>query len=204
MPVEMPDNLKYDEKGLIPVVVQDRTSGDVLMVAFANREAVDRTRETGLACFWSRSRGKLWQKGETSGNVMRVREARTDCDRDTLLLVVEPAGPTCHTGARTCFGEDSATAAGMLSELERVIADRAERSPEGSYTARLFADGLDSALKKVEEETTELVLAAKDGDARRIAEEAADLVYHLEVVLMQRGVSMGQVLDVLRERRKKP
>jgi phosphoribosyl-AMP cyclohydrolase len=111
MPIEIPDNLKFDDKGLITVVVQDQTSGDVLMVAFANREAVDQTGATGLAHFWSRSRKKLWKKGETSGNVLRVREVRTDCDRDVLLLLVDPAGPTCHTGARTCFGEDSPTAA---------------------------------------------------------------------------------------------
>jgi phosphoribosyl-ATP pyrophosphohydrolase/phosphoribosyl-AMP cyclohydrolase len=201
MNVTMPHDLKYDASGLVPVVVQDLMSGDLLMVGYANDEAVALTAETGYAHFWSRSRRKLWKKGETSGNVLRVREARTDCDRDVLLLVAEPAGPTCHTGARTCFGEDSATHAGIMAEIERVIADRAKNRPDGSYTVRLLDGGLDQALKKIGEEATELVLAAKGDEADRIVAEAADLLYHLEVALAQRGIALSRVLQTLKGRR---
>ncbi len=199
----IPAELVFDEKGLIPVVAQDRRSGDVLMVAYANAEALRKTEETGLAWFWSRSRGRLWQKGESSANVLRVREARTDCDRDTLLLVVDPEGPACHTGARTCFGETTATAAGMLDEVRRVIASRRDASPESSYTARLLAKGLDASLKKIGEEATEVVLAAKGETDARLAEESADLLFHLLVALEQRGVDPADVLDVLKRRREK-
>jgi phosphoribosyl-AMP cyclohydrolase / phosphoribosyl-ATP pyrophosphohydrolase len=198
----LPGGLRFDAAGLIPVVVQQRASGDVLMVAYANAEALARTAETGFAHFWSRSRSALWKKGETSGNTLRVVELRKDCDDDTLLMLVEPDGPACHTGARTCFGDDTPSAAGMLAELSRVIAERARSRPEGSYTARLLAKGLDHTLKKVGEEAIEVVLAAKGETDERLAEEAADLLFHLLVVLQQRGVSVEQVLDVLRHRRR--
>ena len=197
----IPGELRFDEQGLIPVVVQDRTSGDVLMVAYANADALARTAESGLAHFWSRSRQALWRKGETSGNGLRVSEVRTDCDRDALLMVVEPEGPACHTGARTCFGETTPTAAGMLEELRRVIASRREQAPEGSYTAKLLAKGLDHTLGKIGEESAEVVIAAKGESNERLAEESADLLFHLLVALEQRGVRPGQVLDVLRRRR---
>jgi phosphoribosyl-ATP pyrophosphohydrolase/phosphoribosyl-AMP cyclohydrolase len=200
--VEVPGSLKTDASGLVPVVVQDQASGDVLMVGYANEEALARTAETGIAHFWSRSRGKLWMKGESSGNVLRVREARTDCDRDVLLLAVEPAGPTCHTGERTCFGNDALTDAGVLGELQRAIAERAAAPPEVSYTARLMAKGPDAALKKIGEEATEVLLAAKGESDARLAEESADLLYHLMVVLAQRRVPIESVLDVLRRRRR--
>ena len=199
--VPLPEGIAFDPEGLLPVVVQDHASGDVLMVAWANAEALGATATTGFAHFWSRSRGRLWKKGETSGNLLRVRELLADCDRDALLMVVEPAGPACHTGARTCFGESSPHAAGILESLRRVIADRARRMPEGSYTAKLLAMGLDHSLKKVGEEATEVVLAAKGESEERLAEESADLVFHLLVVLEQRGVAVGRVLDVLRRRR---
>jgi phosphoribosyl-AMP cyclohydrolase / phosphoribosyl-ATP pyrophosphohydrolase len=201
--VALPGDLKLDAAGLVPVIAQDRASGDVLMVAWANPEALRLTAETGLAHFWSRSRGTLWRKGETSGHELRVREARADCDRDVLLLVVEPTGPACHTGVRSCFGEESPTAAGMLEELRRVIATRVGADPERSYTARLLAKGLDHTLKKVGEEATEVVLAAKAESDQRLADESADLLFHLLVVLQQRGVSLERVLDVLRARRKR-
>lgn len=197
----IPAELVFDEKGLIPVVAQDRRSGDVLMVAYANAEALAKTAETGLAWFWSRSRGRLWQKGESSENVLRVREVRTDCDRDTLLLVVDPEGPACHTGARSCFGETTPTAAGILDELRRVILARQGASPESSYTARLLAKGLDASLKKIGEEATEVVLAAKGESDARLAEESADLLFHLLVALSQRGVDPAAALDVLKRRR---
>jgi phosphoribosyl-ATP pyrophosphohydrolase/phosphoribosyl-AMP cyclohydrolase len=201
VPVSVPDGLVYDAAGLLPVVVQDRRSGDVLMFAYANAEAVTRTAETGLAHFWSRRRRALWRKGETSGNGLRVREVRTDCDRDTLLLVVDPEGPACHDGTRTCFGESATTLAGVLDELQRVIAQRAQATPETSYTARLFAKGPDHVLKKIGEEATEVVLAAKGETDQRLAEEAADLVYHLLVALRQRGLGLEHVLETLRSRR---
>ena len=200
-PVSLPDGLVLDAGGLLPVVVQDRASGDVLMVAWANAEALRKTAESGYAHFWSRSRGALWRKGETSGNGLRVVEVRADCDRDTLLLVVEPEGPACHTGARTCFGETAATAAGMLEELARVVADRAAASPEESYTARLLAKGPDQVLKKIGEEATEVVLAGRAQTDERLVEETADLLYHLLVALRQRGVPLVRVMDELRRRR---
>lgn len=201
MSVAMPEGIAYDAAGLVPVVAQDRASGDVLMVAWANAEAVARTAQTGLAHFWSRSRRSPWRKGETSGHELRVVEARADCDGDTLLLVVEPTGPACHTGARTCFGGDSPTAAGMLDELRRVIAARASASPEESYTARLLAKGPDQVLKKVGEEATEVVLAARAQTDERLVEECADLLYHLLLALQMRGVPLAQVMDELRRRR---
>ena len=145
MATRIPDGLVFDASGLLPVVAQDHASGDVLMVAWANAEALARTAETGIVHFWSRSRKALWRKGETSGHELRLVEARADCDRDTLLLVVEPAGPACHTGARTCFGDASPTAAGMLDELARVVAERAKADPGESDE--------DCALREVWEET---------------------------------------------------
>ncbi len=200
MSVTVPDNLVTNDAGLLPVVVQDRASGDVLMVAWSNAEALAATAETGFATFWSRSRKKLWRKGETSGHGLRVVEARTDCDRDVLLLVVEPQGPACHTNARTCFGDDSPTAAGMLEELARVVADRAQAMPADSYTARLLSTP-GRALEKVQEEATELVEAARSESNERLAAEAADLLYHLVVVLQQRKLPLARVMDELRKRR---
>jgi len=201
MPVAMPEGLVFDANGLLPVVAQDRDSGDVLMLAWANAEAVARTAETGLAHFWSRSRKALWRKGETSGNALRVVEARADCDKDALLLVVEPAGPACHTGTRTCFGETSPTAAGMPFELARVVRERAQAKPEESYTARLLGKGQAAVLKKIGEEATEVVLAASAESDARLAEESADLLFHLLVALHQRGVPLVRVMDELRRRR---
>jgi phosphoribosyl-ATP pyrophosphohydrolase/phosphoribosyl-AMP cyclohydrolase len=197
---------RFDERGLIPVVVQDRRSGRVLMLAYADAGALEATRETGEAHFWSRSRGERWHKGATSGNTMEVRDIRLDCDGDAVLYVVDPAGPACHTGQVSCF-EDAEPAAGFaaLESLWAVIRDRAARRPEGSYTARLLAEGVDGPARKVAEEAVEVVLAAKDhatgraGD-RRLAEEAADLLYHLLVLLAERGTDPALVLEVLDER----
>jgi phosphoribosyl-ATP pyrophosphohydrolase/phosphoribosyl-AMP cyclohydrolase len=197
----LPDGLVFDASGLLPVIAQDRATGDVLMVAYANAEALLRTQETGFAHFWSRSRRALWMKGETSGHRLRVHAARADCDRDALLLVVEPEGPACHTGARTCFGDDTATLSGVLGELARVIASRATASPDASYTARLLAGGRDRILKKIGEEATEVVLAAKGDTDERLAEEAADLLFHLSVALHERGLPVARVLEVLERRR---
>lgn len=201
MAVAMPEGLSFDANGLVPVIAQDRASGDVLMLAWANAEALAKTAETGLAHFWSRSRKALWRKGETSGNGLRVLEARADCDKDTLLLVVEPAGPACHEGTRTCFGEASPTAAGMLEELARVVRARAREKPADSYTARLLAKGQGAVLKKIGEEATEVVLAASGESDARLAEESADLLFHLLVALEQRGLPLASVMDELRRRR---
>lgn len=194
--------LRFDANGLVCVVAQDWGSGDVLMVAWANAEAIERTRETGFAHFWSRSRQALWMKGETSGHRLRVRDARADCDRDTLLLLVEPEGPACHEGTRTCFGESGGSLPGVLDELGRVFAQRAREPRAGSYTSTLLAGGLDRILKKVGEEATEVVLAAKGESDERLAEEAADLLFHLQLALHERGVPIARVLEVLRHRRK--
>ncbi len=201
--VAVPGGLVFDANGLVPVIAQDRASGDVLMLAWANAEAVAKTAETGLAHFWSRSRKALWRKGETSGHALRVVEARADCDRDTLLLVVEPEGPACHTGSRTCFGETSPTAAGMLEELARVVQQRAAAPVDASYTARLLAKGPGHVLKKIGEEATEVVLAASGESDERLAAESADLLFHLLVALQQRGVSVASVMDELRRRRER-
>jgi phosphoribosyl-ATP pyrophosphohydrolase/phosphoribosyl-AMP cyclohydrolase len=196
------EDLRYDANGLVCVVAQDRASGDVLMVAWANAEALERTRQTGFAHFWSRSRKALWMKGETSGNRLRVRETRVDCDRDTVLLLVEPEGPACHQGTRTCFGDAAAALPAVLDELGRVFAERAASPREGSYTSKLLSGGRDRILKKVGEEATEVVLAAKGESDARLAEEAADLLFHLQLALHERGVPVARVLEVLKERRK--
>lgn len=201
--LDVPEGLVFAADGLIPVVVQDHATGDVLMVAYANAEALSLTAATGQAHFWSRSRRALWRKGETSGNTLAVVSMSRDCDGDTVLVAVDPAGPACHTGTRSCFGE-AATLAGGLGALERVIASRAQADPAVSYTARLLARGLDHSLKKVGEEATEVVLAAKGESDERLAEESADLVYHLMVVLAQRRVPLARVLAVLAARRAGP
>lgn len=203
MAVTMPEGLAFDANGLLPVVAQDRASGDVLMLAWANAEAVAKTAETGFAHFWSRSRKQLWRKGETSGHTLRVVEVLTDCDKDALLLIVEPAGPVCHTGSRTCFGETSSTAAGMLEELARVVKQRATAPEDVSYTARLLAKGQGHVLKKIGEEATEVVLAASGESDERLASESADLLFHLLVALQQRGVALASVMDELRRRRER-
>ena len=200
--VAVPEGLTFGADGLIPAVVQDRRSGDVLMVAYANAEALALTASTGQAHFWSRSRKALWRKGETSGNTLAVASMHRDCDGDAVLMAVDPAGPACHTGSRTCFGSEAVTLAGGLGELERVIAGRADADASESYTARLLGRGLDHTLEKVGEEATEVVLAAKGESDERLAEECADLVYHLMVVLAQRRLPLARVLEVLAARRR--
>jgi phosphoribosyl-ATP pyrophosphohydrolase/phosphoribosyl-AMP cyclohydrolase len=201
MAVAMPEGLVFDANGLLPVVAQDRASGDVLMLAWANAEALARTGETGYAHFWSRSRQALWKKGETSGHTLRVVEALADCDRDSLLLVVEPSGAACHTGTRSCFGDTTPTAAGMLEELARVVRQRAQSGSGESYTARLLAKGSGAVLKKIGEEATEVVLAASGESDERLASESADLLFHLLIALEQRQLPLARVMDELRRRR---
>ena len=205
-----PATLVYDQNGLLPVVAQDVSSGAVLMVAWADREALDATRRTGLAHFHSRSRGRLWRKGETSGHELRVVEAIADCDRDTLLLRVQPSGPACHRGTRTCFEPNHARL--ELGWLARVVAERAQASREESYTARTLAQGLPRVAQKLGEEAVETVIAALTATPRSAPEssgaetasplvgEAADLLYHLILLLEATGAEPGAVANELMRR----
>jgi phosphoribosyl-ATP pyrophosphohydrolase/phosphoribosyl-AMP cyclohydrolase len=196
--------IAYDERGLVPVVVQHWRTGEVLTLAYANEEAVARTRQTGELYLWSRSRGELWHKGATSGNVQHVRALRLDCDGDALLALVEPVGPACHTGARTCFhnGELEPPAPHeALPALERTLDDRAERRPAGSYTAELLDDP-PRIGEKVQEEAEEVARAAREEGDDRVDEEAADVLYHLTVLLHSRGRALPDAQEVLNGRRR--
>ena len=197
------EDIAFDERGLVPCVVQDWRSGEVLTVAYMNREALERTRDTGETHFFSRSRGELWHKGETSGNVQRVRGLRYDCDEDTLLAMVEPAGPACHTGERSCFyrGDMDPAPHEALPGLERTIAERRAAPAAGSYTAQLLADPpLIGA--KVEEEAEEVARAAREESDERLREEAADVLYHLGVLLAARGLTYADAFAELNARRR--
>jgi phosphoribosyl-ATP pyrophosphohydrolase/phosphoribosyl-AMP cyclohydrolase len=196
--------IAYDERGLVPVVVQDWRTGEVLTLAYANAEAVARTRDTGELHLWSRSRDELWHKGATSGNVQRVRALRLDCDGDALLALVEPAGPACHTGERTCFhnGElDPPAPHEALPALERTLADRAAQRPAGSYTVELLDDPPRIGAK-VQEEAEEVARAAREEADDRVDEEAADVLYHLTVLLHSRGRALTDAEGVLNGRRR--
>jgi phosphoribosyl-AMP cyclohydrolase / phosphoribosyl-ATP pyrophosphohydrolase len=196
--------IAYDERGLVPVVVQDWRTGEVLTLAYANAEAVARTRATGELHLWSRSRDELWHKGATSGNTQAVRALRLDCDGDALLALVEPAGPACHTGERTCFhaGElDPPAPHEALPALERTLADRAAARPAGSYTVELL-DAPPRIGAKVREEAEEVSRAAREEADERVDEEAADVLYHLAVLLHSRGRTLADAQQVLHGRRR--
>jgi phosphoribosyl-ATP pyrophosphohydrolase/phosphoribosyl-AMP cyclohydrolase len=196
--------IAFDELGLVPVVVQEWTTGEVLMLAYANAEALERTRATGELHLWSRSRGELWHKGATSGNTQAVRALRVDCDADAVLALVEPAGPACHTGERTCFfsGElDPPAPHEVLPGLERTLRDRAAQRPEGSYTVTLLDDP-SLAGAKVREEAEEVTRAASEESDERVDEEAADVLYHLIVLLHGRARALADAERVLAERRR--
>jgi phosphoribosyl-ATP pyrophosphohydrolase/phosphoribosyl-AMP cyclohydrolase len=197
------EQLVYDERGLVPCVVQDWNSGEVLMLAYMNETALARTRETGELHLYSRSRGELWHKGATSGNVQLVRALRADCDGDTVLALVEPAGPACHTGERTCFhrGELAPAPSEVLPELERTIDERASSRPAGSYTVELLEDP-QLVGAKVMEEAEEVARAAREESDERVDEEAADVIYHLLVLMHGRGRSLADAEQVLDERRR--
>ncbi len=215
-----PAAVAWGPDGLAPAVVQDARTGEVLTLAWMNRESLARTLETGQTWFWSRSRAELWHKGATSGNTQRVTGVSADCDRDALVVQVEPAGPACHTGARTCFhaplrgvepvtsAEDHPVIRGTwdlgeaIDGLARTIARRKAELPQGSYTTYLFQAGLDKVLKKVGEEATEVVIAAKNPDDDALVGELADLVYHLLVLMAERGVTPEQLALRLRQRRR--
>jgi phosphoribosyl-ATP pyrophosphohydrolase/phosphoribosyl-AMP cyclohydrolase len=198
------DSIAFDERGLVACVIQDWASGEVLTLAYMNAEALERTQATGELYLWSRSRDELWRKGATSGNTQAVRALRYDCDADAILALVEPAGPACHTGERTCFHNGDLEPPALhetLPGLERTIAARAARRPDGSYTATLLAD---PALvgEKVREEAEEVTRAAREESDERVAEEAADVLYHLTVLLHARGLSLADAERVLLDRRR--
>ena len=200
--IDRVEAIHFDEEGLVPCVVQDARTGEVLTLAYMNREALERTRASGETWFWSRSREELWHKGETSGNVQRVRELRWDCDADAILALVEPAGPACHTGERTCFhnGELEPVPGEALAALERTIEQRREERPEGSYTAELLADP-GRLGEKVRVEAGEVARAAAEEGDERVAAEAADVLYHLGVLLASRGLGFADAFTELNGRR---
>ena len=205
---ELVARVRFGADGLVPAVVQDARDGRVLTQAWMSRESLERTLETGQTWFWSRSRQELWRKGATSGNTQAVRAVMLDCDQDSLLLLVDQTGVACHTGAPTCFGErlteEPAPAPfAALADLERTIAERAEAAdPDASYTARLLAKGIDTVCKKVGEEATEVVLAAKGAERDQVVFESADLLYHLAVLWRAAGVSLDEVARELASRRR--
>lgn len=190
--------------GLVPAVVQDAVTRKVLMVGYMNEEAYRLTLDRGLVTFYSRSRQRIWTKGETSGNFLQLREILTDCDGDTLLVKAIPSGPVCHTGADTCFGEENEpseiSSPEFLFYLENVIRDRRTNPIEGSYTNHLFSRGLNKIAQKVGEEAVELVIAAKDEDKELFLGEGADLMYHLLVLLAQKDASLAEVIEILKDR----
>ncbi|HVF42565.1 MAG TPA: bifunctional phosphoribosyl-AMP cyclohydrolase/phosphoribosyl-ATP diphosphatase HisIE [Pyrinomonadaceae bacterium] len=201
-----PTDVRFDERGLVPAIVQDARTREVLTLAYMNEESLRRTLAEGETWFWSRSRSELWHKGATSGNTQRVVEVRTDCDSDALVVLVEPRGPACHTGAASCFGGGAAEVGAdigvVLGEVYRVVSERRREMPEGSYTTYLFEKGLNKILKKVGEESAETIIAAKDGDGEALKAETADLLYHLVVMLVERGLTLEDVGRELARRRK--
>lgn len=185
--------------GLVPAIVQDSLTGRVLMLGYMNEEALEKTISSGLATFYSRSKARLWTKGESSGNTLQVMGIKLDCDQDTLLIRARPAGPTCHTGTDTCWAEDNRLE-GFLGQLEAVIQSRKGANPETSYTASLFARGINKVAQKVGEEAVELIIEAKDDDEVLFLNEAADLMYHYIVLLAAKGYELEDVMKVLAAR----
>ncbi len=186
--------------GLLPAVVQDADSGEVRMLGYMDRKALDATISCGFVCFFSRSRNALWRKGESSGHTLALVSIVADCDGDALLVTARPKGPTCHTGSTSCFGDRHTHGTGFIADLERVLVERAGADPAVSYTARLMDEGVKRIAQKVGEEGVEAALAGVAGDEGELASEAADLVYHLTLLLQARGLSWGAVIDELRRR----
>ncbi len=212
------DNIEFDERGLVPVVVQDANSRQVLTLAYMNAQSLKRTIETKETWFWSRSRSSLWHKGETSGNTQRVTEILVDCDHDALTLLVTANGPACHTGEQSCFHNELQEAGGLhdeqvaaresdlgavLNELYALIGSRKHQRPADSYTSYLFDQGLDKILKKVGEESSETIIAAKNQDSEALVAEVSDLLYHLIVLMVERGLTLDEICDELVRRRHK-
>ncbi len=215
------DEIKWDASGLVPAIVQDAQSKEVLMLAYMSKESLQKTVASGMTWFWSRSRNELWNKGATSGHTQKVAALSYDCDADTLLVLVEQKGPACHTGSYSCFtneikiereeGAASAVAAcesserfAMLGKVEQAIAERDAERPEGSYTSYLFNKGLDKILKKIGEEAAEVIIAAKNDDNDELRSEASDLIFHLMVLLRERGLPLDALMQELEERYGKP
>lgn len=198
------DQLKFDEKGLIPAVIVEAGTHELLMVAYMNRESLKISIETGKTCFWSRSRQELWTKGETSGNYQHIVSITADCDLDTLKVVVEKDGPACHTGAETCFFnpvyQSDEKSDFTLDALMELIRGRKTNPQEGSYTTYLFQKGLDKILKKIGEESTEVIIAAKDNDPKETIYEISDLVYHVMVMMIEQGISLEDIRRELASR----
>lgn len=216
----MIENIRFDEKGLVPAIIQDHASGQVLMLAYMNEESLKKTIASGKTWFYSRSRQRLWMKGEDSGHIQSVKEIRYDCDEDSLLIMVEQTGVACHTGHNSCFYRNiddteieaahldpsqvyaaGRVGSGILYELYDVIVDRQQKMPEGSYTTYLFNNGLDKILKKVGEENAEVIIAAKNGVKGEVIYETADLIYHLLVLLVEQGVDIAEIFTELKSRR---
>lgn len=196
-----PASLAWDKMdGILPAIVRDAADGSVLMLGYMDLAALDATIADGLVTFFSRSKGRLWRKGESSGNVLRLVSLTTDCDQDALLVTAEPAGPTCHLGSRSCFDDGDAPAAAWLATLERIVAARAAASPDQSYTASLLVDGPAKAAQKVGEEGVEVALAGVSRDDEGLIEESADLLFHLLVLLRSRDVPLSAVVERLRAR----
>lgn len=208
-------NVKFDENGLLPAIVQDAVTKEVLTLAYMNKESLDKSIETRETWFYSRSRQELWHKGATSGNTQKIVDMKFDCDQDAVVVLVEPAGPACHNGTTSCFtesvftgeeaegGAESLADYQILFELEQLIRNREKERPEGAYTTYLFEKGVDKILKKVGEEASEVIIAAKNRDAEELKWEAADLLYHLYVLLVEQGLPARDVLSVLNKRHEK-
>lgn len=186
--------------GLVPAIIQHACTGQVLMLGYMNEEALERSQSEGKVTFFSRSKNRLWTKGETSGNFLITEEIRVDCDKDALLIKAFPLGPTCHTGSVSCFNEE--TSKGFLYELEKVIEQRISENPEGSYTAKLFNRGVNKVAQKVGEEAVELVIEAKDNNLDLFKNEAADLLYHLIILLKTKNLKLCDIEEILKERHK--
>ncbi|MGD6940632.1 bifunctional phosphoribosyl-AMP cyclohydrolase/phosphoribosyl-ATP diphosphatase HisIE [Cytobacillus gottheilii] len=206
-------NIEFDGNGLIPAIVQHAETKEVLTLAYMNEESYGKSLETGETWFYSRSRQELWHKGATSGNIQKIVEIKLDCDRDAIVVLVQPAGPACHKGTESCFEEsvykgealgDAPADYSILGKLEKVIRDREAERPEGAYTTYLFEKGVDKILKKVGEEASEVIIAAKNRDKEELKWESADLLYHLLVLLREQDLPFGDVLKVLEKRHEKP
>jgi phosphoribosyl-ATP pyrophosphohydrolase/phosphoribosyl-AMP cyclohydrolase len=205
------DKVRFDEKGLVPAIVQDVVSKEVLTLAYMNKESLEKSVQSGETWFYSRSREELWHKGATSGNTQKIVSMKYDCDQDAVLVQVIPAGPACHTGAYSCFnevlmGEETKVSGNrfdILNELERVIATREKERPEGAYTTYLFEKGVDKILKKIGEEAGEVIIAAKNRDHEELTWEVSDLLYHLLVLLQEQKLPLDRVLQALTERHNK-
>ena len=196
------EELKKGADGLVPAIVQDQNTLQVLMLGYMDAEALAKTQETGLVTFWSRSQGKIWTKGETSGNYLHLVSLAVDCDKDTLLVRAIPDGPTCHTGSKTCWGDAVPESQGFIRELEAVVKDRHEQMPEKSYTTSLFKAGTPRMAQKVGEEAVETVIEAVKGDDERMIYEASDLIYHLLVLLVSKGYGIADLEKELVKRHK--